>query len=86
MSNRFRIAVLLAAVAVSASAWAIGPNPPSPVSVTSYYSDAARTQLVGVSLYGDCPGANGQVIGQYGPYSDNTTVMCDDIGNVPMPF
>ncbi|QWP76153.1 hypothetical protein J5226_21595 [Lysobacter sp. K5869] len=79
---------LLAASVVSASAGAAGPaTPPSPVSVTSYYSDAARTALVGVSFYGDCPEiVSGQLIGQSGPYSDTVTVMCDQVGNVPLPF
>lgn len=78
---------LLAAAALSASAWAMEPSPPSAVSVTRYYSDPGHAALVGVSFYGDCPQiVSGQLIGQYGPYSDSTTVTCDQVGNVPLPF
>lgn len=78
---------LLGAVAASASVGAQGPSFPSAVSVTSYYSDASHAYVVGVTFYGDCAEiTSGALIGQWSPHSETTTVTCDNVGSVPMPF
>ncbi len=89
--SRFRRPLLalgvMSVVVASASVWAQPPRPPTAVSVTSYYTDASHAYVAGVVFYGDCPAiSSGNLIGASTPYSDTTTVMCDDVDSVPLPF
>lgn len=78
---------LLGVVAASASVWAQPPRPPTSVSVTSYYTDASHAYVAGVVFQGDCELIqSGALIGYWTPYSSSTTVLCDDVYDVPLPF
>lgn len=78
---------LLGVVAASASVGAQPPRPPTAVSVTSYYTDASHAYVAGVVFVGDCPAiSSGSLIGSTTPYSSSTTVMCDEVDSVPLPF